>query len=394
MNNLLKRFSYFTICCLFFAVAACSGKKEIVLESAKPVAKPKVQTTIKLSRGWSTNLGASFGSDVAGFQLQKDDDLLYATSQSGQVASYDIHSGKTNWKKGLREVLSAGLSIGFNSLYVANDQGQVLALDKLSGEVVWRKQMTSEILTSPVESRGIVITRSLDGKISALNADTGDEIWSLKRDFPSLSLRRDVPPLLVGNVALLGLSSGNVVAVNTKTGQAVWDIPLSTPSGVNELDRMRDIASKPLISGNLFFANSFQGDMISIDISSRKFLWRVPMSSYQQMTTDGETVFATTSDSTVVALANANGDLRWENESLLRRGISAPTVFGQYILVFGNDGDMYLLEKTTGKLVGNYNFPGKRIIGLPVVFQDKQSGKLSFVALSDNGSLYQFQLVL
>jgi outer membrane protein assembly factor BamB len=391
MNSSLRKVTHLSVLLVCVFLASCSGKKEVVLESAKPAAKPKIQSNIKLDRIWSVNLGSSFKSDIAGFQLQHDGEFLYAIAQSGDVGSIDIQAGSFNWKTDLKEKISAGLSVGFDALYAANDQGQVLALDKTSGKPFWRKQVSSEVLTSPVESRGVVIVRSLDGKVSGLNAKTGDELWALQRDFPSLSLRRDVAPLLVGNVALLGLSSGNVVAVNIKAGQAVWDIPISTPSGINELDRMRDIASKPLISGSLFFANSYQGEIIGIDISSRKLLWKMPISSHQQMVSDGSVIFATGSDSSIVALSNDNGELLWKSEVFLRRGVSSPTIYGNHILVFGNDGDMYLLDKDSGELIGNYNFPGKRIIGSPVVFQDKKSGKLTFSALSDNGSIYTYQ---
>lgn len=394
MSKLLTiLFKSFFVCVIaVFSITSCGGKKEVVLESAKAAEKPKVEKGIKLEKVWSINVGADFSSDSAGFQIKKDDDFLYVATQSGDIASIDINSGSINWKKELDDKLSAGLSVGLNALYVANIQGQVLALDKTSGNFFWVKQLSSEVLTSPIESQEVVIVRSLDGKISGLSTEKGDELWALKRDFPNLSLRRDVPPLLVGNVALFGLASGNITAVNIKAGQVVWDLPISTPEGINDLERMRDIASQPLISENLFFANSYQGEIISIDLSTRKFVWKLPISSHQQMTADDSTIYVTSTDSSIIALEAVNGNVFWKNDELLRRGVSAPTIFGKYILVFGNDADMYLFNKNDGELLGNYRFPGKKVIGQPIVFLDKKSGILSFSALSDNGNIYTYQV--
>jgi len=124
----------------------------------------------------------------------------------------------------------------------------------------------------------------------------------VRRDLPSLSLRLDIAPVVSGNVALIGLSNGQLLAIDTQIGRALWDLPISLPTGVNELERMRDIAGQPLVDQTTVFLNNFQGDIASVDGRNRRVNWSKKISSHQQMSGDGSAIYTTASDSSIVAL--------------------------------------------------------------------------------------------
>jgi len=378
------------VICMITFLTACGGKKSSSV--IKPNPKPKVDNTVKLQKLWSRSIGGSYKKDIRGFQLNQDDLAIYGASSSGNFAAINKSTGKKIWSKDAKTKLSAGINVGFENVYIANTKGQVFAFDKKSGENKWQAQLKSEVLVAPVEAAGVAIIRSQDGRILGLDSETGEQKWAIQRDLPNLSLRLDIPPVVAGNVAIIGLSNGQLLALDTKIGRALWDLPISLPSGVNELERMRDIAGTPLINTTTIFLNSFQGEIVSIEGGNRNINWSKKISSHQQMAQDSGAIYATASDSTIVVLNKQTGDIIWQNDSLLRRGVSGPSVIGNYVLVFGNDGDMYLFTKDKGELVGNFNFPGKRIIGSPLVSKDQETGKDLFYALSDNGTIYSYLL--
>ncbi len=391
---------FFTIKKVFLIIGMCvlltncATKKSNESTILAPAKKPNVENTVKTKRLWTQDIGSSFNKDSAGFQISADKDSLYVASQSGNVAAFDLNDkGSRLWKTKIKGNLSAGVNFGINNVYVADNNGVVYALNKDKGTQSWKKQLSSEVLVSPVETSNVAIVRSQDGKIVGLDSTTGEQKWALKRDVPSLSLRRDISPLIVGKAALIGLSSGSLLALDATIGRALWDIPISTPAGINELERMRDIAGIPLINRNILFLNSFQGEIISIDASSQQLRWVKKVSSHQQMAEDNRVIFATANDSTIIALNKSDGAIIWQNDQLIRRGVSAPSVIGEYVLVFGNDSDMYLFTKSTGVLAARFSFPGKRAIGNPIILEDDTSGKLSFIALSDNGNAYAYEIV-
>ena len=376
---------------LIIVVASCGGKNTSK-NAIQPNKKPKVKNTFKVTKNWSKSIGGSFKKDIDGFRLTVDKGVIYGATQSGNIAAFELNTGKQLWKNKTKKPLSAGIHFGLDNVYVANNDGSVLAYDKNSGEKKWQKQLTSEVLVAPVESSNIAIIRSQDGKIVGLNSDTGQQEWIIQRDLPNLSLRRDTVPIIAGRVAILGLSNGQLLALDAAIGRALWDLPISVPNGVNELERMRDIAGQPIINRETIYVNSFQGEIVAVNGSNRRLLWSKKISSHHQMDEDSTMLFATASDSTIIALNKNNGDIVWQNDILLRRGVSAPSVIGKYVLVFGNDGDMYFFGKEKGALLGRFSIPGKRIIGEPVILRDIAEDKERFYALSDNGNIYSYEI--
>ena len=380
------------VICMIAFLTACAGKKSST--EIKPNPKPKVDNSVKLKKVWSRSIGGSYKKDIRGFQLSQDDSIIYGASSSGDFAAINKTTGKRIWSKDAKTKLSAGINVGFENVYIANSNGQVLAYDKKTGVKKWQTQLKSEVLVAPVEAANIAIIRSQDGRILGLNSETGEQEWAIQRDLPNLSLRLDIAPVVVeaGKVAIIGLSNGQLLALDTEIGRAIWDLPVSLPSGVNELERMRDIAGTPLVNRTTIFLNSFQGDIVSVDGRNRRINWSKKISSHQQMAEDSRAIYVTANDSTIIVLNKQTGDIIWQNDILFRRGVSGPSVIGNYVLVFGNDGDMYLFTKDKGVLAGKFSFPGKRVIGSPIVFNDRETGKDVFYALSDNGTIYSYLL--
>ena len=273
----------FFVICISLLLANCATKKNNESSILAPAKKPTVENQLTTKRLWSQDIGSSFNKDNAGFQISADKDSLYVASQSGNIAAFDLNNkGSRIWKAKIKTNISAGVNFGINNVYVADNDGAVYAFDKNKGTQIWKKQLSSEVLVSPVETNSIAIVRSQDGKIVGLDSNTGEQKWALKRDLPSLSLRKDISPLIVGKAALIGLSNGSLLALDATIGRALWDIPVSTPTGINELERMRDIAGIPLMNRNILFLNSFQGEIISIDVSNRQLRWAKKVSSHQQ----------------------------------------------------------------------------------------------------------------
>jgi alcohol dehydrogenase (cytochrome c) len=110
------------------------------------------------------------------------------------------------------------------------------SLNKITGKnvrglrLLWMKQYnTSEpsIETSPLVSGGYMFVTVPPNRVEALNASTGDLIWSYDRELPdNLSLccgyvNRGLAVL--GNTLFLGTLDAHLVALDSRTGQQIWD---------------------------------------------------------------------------------------------------------------------------------------------------------------------------
>ena len=74
----------------------------------------------------------------------------------------------------------------------------------------------------------------------------------------------------------------------------------------------------------------------------------------------------TLSDGAVVALARRDGSERWRTAALLRRGVSAPAVFGDAVVVGDFEGYLHWMDRATGRFVAREK-AGGRITNGPVV---------------------------
>jgi outer membrane protein assembly factor BamB len=77
----------------------------------------------------------------------------------------------------------------------------------------------------------------------------------------------------------------------------------------------------------------------------------------------------------------SDGAVQWEQSSLRRRGLTAPTVDGDLLLVGDFEGYLHWLDKSTGEIVARRKTNGDRITNSAIAddgrsFVQTDSGKL------------------
>jgi outer membrane protein assembly factor BamB len=109
------------------------------------------------------------------------------------------------------------------------------------------------------------------------------------------------------------------------------------------------------------------------------------MSSYRGLTVDPQTLFVTQADGDVVALRDRDGSEVWHNDSLKRRGLSAPVLTSTAVVVADYQGYIHWLDKASGKLVARSRLSKFRVSNPPVAVGD------TVIVLSDGGDLAAFR---
>lgn len=385
MNTIRLKSVLITLVSLVLVACAATKNQPNIPENI-PSDKPKVENTLTLKQLWSSSVGSDYAVDSAGFKAEIADGVAYTASPSGDLRAIDLNAGKTVWKTSLDEKLTAGVGLGDGQIYVANDEGVVIALSNEDGKEIWRYQASSEVLTAPAALKDTVLVRSADGKLIGLSTLEGKKKWIIQRDVPRLSLRGDSQPLITQGVAIVGFAAGSMTAVRMDDGAVIWDVPISTPQGSNEIERIVDVFSKPLLSGKTIYANSFQGSVVAIDIPTRRLEWRSQHSSYRDISTDDDNLYLTNEEGVLVALDAKSGTVVWTADELKYRNISSPSTLGSYLMVFGNEKDMYLFAMADGSLFGSYKMKDEGIIGNPIINGNQ------FYILTTDGDLRAYEL--
>ena len=148
---------------------------------------PLVEFTQSLNvrQVWTVSIGSA---SIFAFAPAADGGSVHAASADGTVARVDAATGAVAWRINAGMRLTGGAGSDGNIVAVAGEKGILLAFDA-RGKKRWQAQVSSEILSAPGVGQGLVIVRSLDNRISAYDADTGERRWAVLRTLPSLTLR-------------------------------------------------------------------------------------------------------------------------------------------------------------------------------------------------------------
>jgi len=359
---------------VILSVAACGGSKSKktdffgVEEVGK---KPKVTNTTRLKRNWKVKLGDKFRPGDAIISPSLFGDSIYAAAPNGRIEKINAATGKREWQVKLKkETITGGVGVGGGLVLVGTDQGFVYAFKQSDGSLSWKTELSSEILASPVYGTDIVVARTGDGKAYGLAAFDGEVVWTIGRQIPRLTLRGDSRPLMSQGVAFIGFSDGTLVALDAKNGRALWDLPISFPRGTNEIERLSDIDTAPLLVGGAIYVSSYQEVTHALDIAQQRIAWSVDISSFNSLAFDAAFLYISDKDGVVHQIDRSNGEKVWSQNGLRLFTTSAPISIGPYVMTSDGDGGAYIMNKSDGSYVGRHSLGARAIVGEPTVDAD------------------------
>ncbi|MFM1886960.1 MAG: hypothetical protein RL026_2117 [Pseudomonadota bacterium] len=364
-------------------LAACSDNNK----ADPPAELADFEATVRAERAWSASVGGGEPDLRLGLGVVVDGDLAYAAGHDGDVTAYAVSGGRKRWSTDTKASLSGGPGVGDGLVIVGATHGDLIALDAATGAQRWRTRVNSEILSRAVVADGRVFLRSADGRLHALSAADGKPLWSAEQTVPRLSLRGVAPPVLAGDAVISGFDNGRVLALAQRDGSTLWEATVAPPSGRTELERLNDIDSAVVVSGDDVFAVTFQGRMVRVARDSGQQWWARDLSSYRGLVVDDNSLFVSTSDGQVVKMTRATGVEEWRQDVLKNRRLSAPALLDGHVVVADLEGYVHVLDAATGALAARVKGGGERVSAPPVT----AGGQVLLV--DDDGKLVALRLL-
>jgi len=344
------------------ALAACSKEKDV----DPPAELVDFKPAVRVERAWST--GTKGGDDVLRLGLRPAvlGERAYVAGHGGDVQALDLATGRTLWRALTELELAGGPAAGEGLVAVGSSAGDVLALDAETGVERWRVAINGEVLAAPAIAGGLVVVRTVSGFLHGLRATDGSEAWSYEQPVPRLSLRGNGPPVVSGDMVVAGFDNGKVVALSLAAGELLWTATVAPSHGRTEIERLVDIDSPVRVLGEDIYVAGFQGRVAMLARDSGQIWWGRDLSSHRGLAADDDHLYVTTADSAVVALRRRDGTEIWRQDQMLRRGLTAPAIAGDTLVVADFDGYLHWLDAATGRLLGRAKAGGGRISNAPV----------------------------
>ncbi|MDM7992674.1 MAG: PQQ-binding-like beta-propeller repeat protein [Candidatus Fermentibacter sp.] len=270
---------------------------------------------------------------------------LYFGGSDGTFRAVDATDGAVLWSFGTSCGLSGEAAVGATTVFFSGQDGYAYALDLSTGALVWKTGLGYHLFASiGILGDSIVVTGNSAGSIAALDARTGDLVWSASPGGVVLG------PAVADTVAVFTTEDGIVCAYGAG-GEEIWrrDFPAQ--------------ASAPSVSGGSVYVGFADGVVRSLDLSSGAVVWETDLTSQPVRTVvsrpvvEGGRVFAGTCDSRVVCLSEDGGALLWETG--LENWVQVPPAVGdENVYVCCDDRRFHILDAATGALESSMEMGG------------------------------------
>jgi outer membrane protein assembly factor BamB len=344
------------------------GKKETLLPELK-------NSTIGVQ--WSASAGNAKGFL---FQPAVGDRVVFGAAHGGKITALDEQGGRSVSSIDAKSKLTSGVGVGDNFVAVGTTDGQVVAFDA-AGRPLWKSPMDGELLAPPQVVQGIVLVRTADGRLYALNRADGKRRWVFTRTAPPLTLRSGAAVTVNRGVVYAGFPAGKVVAIEIESGRPVWEATISLPRGTTELERIADVAGPPVVDGARVCAAVYQGRTGCVETLSGNALWSRDISSADGVAMDEKNLYVADTDGNVFALDKTSGSTVWKQDKLAKRDLGTPILVKGRLIVADRAGFVHALAIDTGELTGRAPTDGSRVNAL-------LAGATGAIAQTAKGGIY------
>ena len=229
--------------------------------------------------------------------------------------------------------ITSSPTIADEVVYYGSPDHHLYALDAETGQVLWSFPTDGQVFSSPMVVDDHVFIGSADGNVYAVDAGSGTEVWSVDTGSKIVSS----PTVLDGDI-YIGSFNGNVYAFDAENGAERW---------VFETDSL--IASSPTVIDDIVFIGSFDNRLYALDADRGIEVWSYETEGavYSSPTVAGDDVFIGSTDGHLYAINKTSGEVNWKFET---GGaiVSSATVFNGTVYVGSLDHHVYALDVMTG----------------------------------------------
>jgi outer membrane protein assembly factor BamB len=371
------------LACLLCAIllTACS--------ESHPVKQTKLShltQTAAVRHVWSEDVGHGSEGTATHLQPTADGNILFTAGSSGKVSSIDVQTGEIRWQYNYHLAFTSDIGQDENFLYIGSRAGMIAKVDKDNGQLLWKTQVANTVIGAPFAKDNILLIKTINGTLIALRADSGQPLWSHQQTVPPLILRDASSARFYENNVIAGFANGNLLSFDAQTGETNWAIPLATPQGKTDIERMIDVDASPVINGSTIYAATYQGNLTSLNATNGEVYWRQPLSAYNNLFVTTNDIFASDADSIVWAFDKETGRALWKQTALKYRQLSGPAATGDYVVVGDREGYLHVMAKTDGHFMARIKLNSSGISATPIVVGQ------TIVVLCNNGELYAYQI--
>ena len=321
-----------------------------------------IQTPVKISppyefgdqrpdQSWSRRL-ESWALDVD-LELARDETHLYVAGNQS-LSAFSLRKGKLEWETKTGEI-SGGLKTTEDQVVLSLFNGEVVAIAKQDGSQRWSTFVAGEVLAPAARSGSRLFVQTNNGRLLALNQETGAIDWVVEGTTPALSLRGTSAPLALRGRVFTVDDSCRARMLSSKDGSLIWERILVIPQGSNEIEQLVDADSQPLLLGRDLYVSCYNSLLMQLGAEQGKPGWQVESNSrHDPLSVGTSLILIQEHTASVVAYNLVNGRRLWERTDLAYRQLSNPVQWQGLVLIGDHEGYIHMLRPEDGVIVARF----------------------------------------
>lgn len=254
-------------------------------------------------------------------------------------------------------------------MYIADRKGRVVAMDAANGKEIWSVKTGALLSAGPAAGSGLVLLGSSDAEVIALDSEDGSLRWKTEVSSevlsqPRLDLDRVVVQTADGSIAGLDVANGQQLWINDRT------VPVLTLRGT----------STPAVELGLVIAGFSNGKLVAFSADKGFALWEnsiaVPQGrSELERIVDidgspviaGGAVYVTTYQGRIARVDIKDGNTVWERDMSSSLGLGVD--FSQ-VYVTDDKSHVWALSRNSGATAWKLETLANRGLTAPEPFSD------------------------
>ncbi|MDR0460998.1 MAG: PQQ-binding-like beta-propeller repeat protein [Nitrososphaerota archaeon] len=296
----------------------------------------------------------SYSADGAGWSSPAVSENVLYIGCSDNVYALNASTGNKLWNHPVGGTSMSSAAVVNGIVYIGSADSNVYAFDALTGNKIWNYTTYNSVHSSPAVVDEVVYVGSDDGNVYALNALTGAKLWNYttngQRIFYPYDRWVDGPnavvssPAVVNGVVYVGSIGGDVYALNASTGDKIWSY-YTMPSRDGGGGDTFGVSASPAVSDGIVYIGSVEGPFYAFDALTGDQVWTCSDPAFWRILSS-----ATVADGVVyvgsywdVYAFNATSGLQLWNFSTTNRIRTSPCIYDGVLYIGSIDGTFYAI---------------------------------------------------
>ena len=344
-----------------------------IASPATRTAHPALSSSPRLA--WSVSIGSGDGRKT---RITADpvvgDGRVYTLDSEARVTAVST-GGQVLWSRDLvppndksNDASGGGLAYSNGRLFVSSGFGLMTALNGETGEEIWQQNLRATGSGSPSVRDDLVYLVAGDELAWALDVADGRIRWQLSATPDINNVMGGPAPAVTDKYVVFAFGSGELQGAFRKGGLRLWDAQVAGQRPGFSTARIGDITGDPVVVGDRLYVGSHSGRTVALNLGNGKRIWTANDGALNPVWPAGDSVFLVSDRNELMRLNTEDGTKIWSKElpffTKKRPGRQAeifahhgPIIAGGNLIVASSDAQLRLFDPVSGALRGAVGMP-------------------------------------